>query len=684
LKNLKKASDYAWLGLGDVNLIQLDNPLMNRTEEELETPGLREISLMRQVEYIHFAAKFFLDLELLPAQIAVIRELWVRPFPMIVASRGWGKSFLLAVYFLLKMILCKDVKIVICGAGIRQSKVVFDYMENLWFKSPVLHSICDPKSGPKHAMDRLVLTINGNTATALPLGNGDKIRGMRATITCAEEFSSIDPQIYGTVIEGFSVVSSSPIQNVQLAAKRKYEQEQNTWSDKQEESFQSKKGNQSIISGTAHYDFNHFAHYWRRYKAIIESRGDEKKLRQLFPEGELPNWKNYSIIRIPYELTQEGFMDKDTIIRAKSLVHSGIAAMEYGAVFTKDSDGFFKRTLIESCVCSDKNTINLGEGQIIFDAKVKGRFECEHIIGVDPASEIDNFCIIVLEVHPNHSRIVYCWTVNKRLFKEKSKLGLTKEHDFYGFCARKIRELMKVFPIVKDKPAIAIDAQGGGYALLEALQDKDKLRGGEIPIYEAVEDTKEKPSDDLPGLHIVQMCQFANSQWTASANHGMKKDFEDKALLFPRYDAVSLGLADFEDSIQKEKDDPLNLYDSLEECILEIEELKNEIVTIIHTNTGTGVNSRERWDTPEVKVEGSKKGRLRKDRYSALLLANSLARSIRYGLAPVKYNMVGGLASDLKNRKDDKTAFYSTGPDWFLKQANVASNHFGVIKRGKE
>ena len=39
-----------------------------------------------------------------------------------------------------------------------------------------------------------------------------------------------------------------------------------------------KMGNQAIISGTADYSFKHFAQYWRRYRDIIESKGDPRKL----------------------------------------------------------------------------------------------------------------------------------------------------------------------------------------------------------------------------------------------------------------------------------------------------------------------------------------------------------------------------------------------------------------------
>ena len=35
------------------------------------------------------------------------------------------------------------------------------------------------------------------------------------------------------------------------------------------------------------------------------------------------------------------------------------------------------------------------------------------------------------------------------------------------------------------------------------------------------------------------MVQFAKADWTAQANHGLRKDMEDKRLLFPRFDNFS-------------------------------------------------------------------------------------------------------------------------------------------------
>ena len=36
-------------------------------------------------------------------------------------------------------------------------------------------------------------------------------------------------------------------------------------------------------------------------------------------------------------------------------------------------------------------------------------------------------------------------------------------------------------------------------------------------------------------LRNVSICKV--HEWLAEANHGMRKDFEDKALLFPRFDS---------------------------------------------------------------------------------------------------------------------------------------------------
>ena len=81
------------------------------------------------------------------------------------------------------------------------------------------------------------------------------------------------------------------------------------------------------------------------------------------------NWDDYSVIRVPYELIPKGFMDDKQVARAKATIHSGIYNMEYAACFVNDSQGFFKRSLIESCVASDQAPVKIGDKEIVFDAR---------------------------------------------------------------------------------------------------------------------------------------------------------------------------------------------------------------------------------------------------------------------------------------------------------------------------
>ena len=667
---IKSNFDDAWLGLGDLSqLVVPPNPMINRSESDIERPDLHLARILRDPKYLGSTCKLLLNIELHPMQAATLQEMWIRPFPMLIASRGFSKSFTLALYSILKCSFIPGTKIVIVGSGFRQSKLVFEYMETMWRNSPVLRSIFNSNDdGPRRDVDRCTMRLGDSWTIAIPMGDGSKIRGLRAHIIIADEFASISPDIYETVVSGFAAVSASPIQNVKEQAKRQAMIDAGVWNEELD-TITKKMGNQAIISGTADYDFKHFAAYWKRYKTIIESKGDPNKLRDVFKE-EIPenfNWRDYSIIRIPYELIPKGFMDDKQVTRARATIHSGIYNMEYAACFVKDSEGFFRRTLIESCVASDKNNIVLQSSHqksVVFDAKTKGDIKYKYIYGIDPASEQDNFSIVIIELHPDHNRIVYTWTTNRSNFKDRQKTGLTEEYDFYGFCARKIRNLMKLFPCER----IGMDAQGGGIAIEEALHDPSNTREDEALIWPIIDPNKDRDTDNQPGLHILEMIQFAKAEWTSQANHGLRKDLEDKVLLFPNFDNLTLGLAMESEGKSIVESDLNPLYDSLSECILEIEELKNELTTIVMTQTSQGPNARDRWDTPEVKLSGGKKGRLRKDRYSALVIANMLARQMSRTLdTSMTYDAIGG---DTRSITKDNNGQMYKGPEWFTSSVN--------------
>ncbi len=655
MTNLKSINE-AWLNLDDIDDSKLFNPfkIVNFNDYDYH---YKILWLLSRPEYFSFLCKYIFNISILPSQALFLHEMWSRKFPMLIASRGFGKSFILSLYALIRALFLPERKIVVVGAAFRQSKVLFEYMETIWNNAPIFRSMCDPNSGPRRDVDRCVMRINKSRVTCLPLGDGQKIRGQRANDIFADEFGSIPREIFETVVAGFAAVSSDPIENVKRVAAKKRALELGIELETESEDVLTKKvDNQIIISGTAYYDFNHFAEYWKKWKSIIQSRGKLSRLREIF--GEDPpkdfSWTDYSIIRIPYELLPEGFMDASQVARSKATVHAGIYQMEFGACFTRDSQGFFKRRLIESCVTEEryheKEPIKDPKGNhICFPAQLRGDTNKKYIFGVDPASEVDNFSIVVLELHNDHRRIVHCWTTNRDQHKEKVKSGYSKESDFYAYCARKIRDLMKIFPCVH----ISMDAQGGGIAVMESLHDHDKVKDGEFPIWEVIDEDKPKDTDDQRGLHILEMCQFAKYDWLAEANHGLRKDFEDKAILFPMFDSITLGISNAEDGLKG------RVYDTLEQCVMEIEDLKDELTMIQITQTTTG---RDRWDTPETIVGTGRKGKLRKDRYSSLIMANMAARILSRIPEPATYQFYGGFATVEKTKTGGE--MYS-GPNWF-------------------
>ena len=625
----------AWLNIR-VNESTLFNPLDHIPMDLEDDPHIYVLWLIQQPEYFSFLCRLLLNIDLLPMQAVILKEMWIRKFPMLIAARGAGKSFLLAVYTLLRILLLPQRRLIMCGAAFRQSKVIFNYMEHIWFNAPILRDVAGSNAGPRHEPDMFRFIIGDSIASAIPIGMGDKIRGQRANDILADEFSSISREIFENVIAGFAAVTAGPIEGVKYRAMNEWAKKLGVTLERERDVFTS---NQIILSGTAYYDFNHFALYWKRWKSIIQSKGDISKLEHVFGEDGVPedfDWKDYSIIRIPVELVPKGFMDDAMVARSKATVHSGIYEMEFGAIFSSDSNGFFRRSLIESCVITNDNEITLPSGSVKFNAVTKGDPNKKYVYGIDPASEVDNFSIVVLEHYNDHRRIVYTWTTNRKEHRERVKAGLSKETDFYSYCGRKIRELMKTFPCER----IGMDSQGGGIAVMEALHDQDKMEPGELAIWPIIVAGKPEPTDGEPGLHIVDMINFASADWTAEANHGLRKDFEDKACLFPYFDNLTLGLASIQDELNS------RLYDTISDCLLEIEELKNELSIIIITQTLTG---RDRWDTPEIKLPGNRKGRLRKDRYSALLMANMVSRQLARNPDKFFVTETGGFAGNFKN-----------------------------------
>jgi len=1048
------------LDLDDLAKSEIDisnNPFFDKKEDAVR----KFCRVIRDPDYLPFTCEHVFNIELLPTYHVTMKHLYNHSFPMLIGSRGFGKSFTLALYILWRLLINQGIKVVVVGAAFRQSKLIFNYCLSILERAPVYQSMCGNGSKIKilKGNDKCTIQVGESFATFLPLGDGETIRGERANIIIADEFSMIPVDVYETVVKGFTAVSQNPIKNVKQIAKMMRKKKKGLWSKEQEILFQEMmKSNQSIVSGTAYYSFNSFCDYWKKYKKIIQNKNIKEAVKEEDAYAHC-NRKDFCVLRIPFDLIPTGFLDMKSLNQTKEMIADSTFQMEYGACLTpdtevitldgikkiinvkvgdyvlthlgrwrkvievmkrkylgniykikaygnnqnigvtpnhpfyidedwensanlknkklelarfnhlnnttsikisdyvdsicktvvndveyvypkpsqlkcfkdhhikykscipneikldynfgliigyyaaegsvgangravsfsldghvdislleyikelkdallstfemnsveypkednvvdvcmnsrlvsdllkkicpsvsdtkhvntdilysnpefmkgfitgywhgagcvhkdksrnryrivagctnksllsqvrlcmsyfgiksslnngkekhksyfrgrvcnckpsyivqisesyldefikfisdkeyfppnqnkkthkfikrvykeehysgfvynleveedhsyslinatvhncfpEDSNGFFTRKLIESCVVKSERQIG---HEIIypFTASIIGiDHPLFYAMGVDPASAEDNFSIVVISVYQTYRKIVYCWTIRKSILAEHIKEGRVDQQDYYGYCAKKIRNVMKSFSPCE---IIALDAQGGGEAgVAEALADKDKYSEKDLPIFPVTEDHpfwdgKERHTDKMTGKHIIELVQFARADYISEANHGLKKDMIDKVLLFPIFDAISLSTAQYHD------DEEGLEYDNLELCMLEIEELKDELATIQHGQHPK--TNRDYWDTPEKKLAENKKGRLRKDRYSALLIANMAARRLQR--MPEIYNrmVVGGFAQKSSIKKQinsgDKNLF--VGPQKYVKSLNICA-----------
>ena len=308
-------------------------------------------------------------------------------------------------------------------------------------------------------------------------------------------------------------------------------------------------------------------------------------------EGYLDH-NDYAIIRLPYQGLPESYMDEKQIAQAQVTMPRSLFQMEYECKFPTDSDGFLKRSLINSATPGRREC-----GGHAFGVETEGQPGFEYVMGIDPARKTDNFAISICKLNTANDtyRNVYCYSMRGKSWPK---------------AVRKIRELLKKFNVVR----IALDAGGGGTAVEDLLQDETMIMPGEQAIWRFNDDEHRR----FAGLHILDVVNFTSS-WIGEANYGMAADIQHKRLLFP-YRTLDV-IKEF-----TAQDDKAALLEAEEDVWIEIDEQINEMCMIVVTATKTGV---QHFGMPELPAsqQSTLKTYQRKDRYSGILLASHAARA---------------------------------------------------------
>ncbi|HLI46524.1 MAG TPA: hypothetical protein VKU94_04955 [Geobacterales bacterium] len=294
---------------------------------------------------------------------------------------------------------------------------------------------------------------------------------------------------------------------------------------------------------------------------------------------------NYGLHVFSVNDMPNGWMDEAIIKEAKQQLSEIQFAMEYLCQFPQESDGFFPAKLM------------FGARKPSVEIEFEGSKGSEYVFGIDPARSGDNFALVVLKLG-NPNKIVACYSLTRKTFPEM--------HEF-------IRHMYRQYNKNGGKVVrIHMDNGGGGQTIKDYLAEEFAWFDSEANRWRsdpAIIDMDDEEQKYLTGERILKM-QVFSAQSINTMNYDLRADLEKNRVVLPSHP-------------QTESDDGMiyrNIFD-------EIEEMINETMTIVPTPMKSGFLH---FDTPKQKMK--------KDRYSAFLLACQGARELQrdWGGPPVK------------------------------------------------
>jgi hypothetical protein len=320
------------------------------------------------------AAKELVDVDLIWLQRAMLNDMFFKNYVMLVLGRGVGKTWMLALFAVLYAMLWPMTKIGVIAPVFRQAGYVFDYIEEFYDKSPYIRAAVRKSSARGKGLHRtyqkeLVRFNNGSFVEALPLGDGNKVRGRRYNVLLPDEYAQLDEEIVKLVLR--------PMLNVMVGGRR----------------------NKIVISSSAYYPFNHLYVQFLLFNVMQQREPDEYAVH---------NYNYLDVLRIPDAPFQ---IDEKFIRVQKADMTEETFAMENLAIFPIETKGFFPARLIEKC--SSKR-----DGGLEVELE---NHEAEYVMGVDSARIAggDNFAIAMVKMQGGMNRgQVYSKAMNGVTYQE--------------------------------------------------------------------------------------------------------------------------------------------------------------------------------------------------------------------------------------------------------------------------
>jgi len=537
-----------------------------------------------------------------------VKAMFQTDYFMGVWSRGMSKSFTTGVYAALDAVLNQGVEIGILSKSFRQAKMIFKKIEDIAAKpEAALFAQCITKKSKSN--DEWLMEIGRSRIRALPLGDGEKLRGFRFHRIIIDEFALMPERIYNEVIVPFLSVVENPTQREDLYNLETTMINQDKMTEDQRYVW---PNNKLIALSSASYKFEYMYKAYTQFENLIHNQPTDDTAHR-------------TIMQFSYDCAPKQLYDQNLLNQAKSSMSQSQFDREFGAVFTDDSSGYFKISKMAECSIPD------GESPSI---EVAGEAGAEYLVAFDPSwaesESSDDFAIQVLKLN-----------------KEK-QIGVVVHS--YALAGANMKEHIKYFSYILQafNVVMVIGDYAGGVQFLSACNESEIFKKDNLKL-KTIEVDFEKPEAYNSDLQKARneynktekkICYLRKptSNWIRQANELLQSNFDHKRIFFgsraiddayqtqrrKQIPIENLKYLKGSDMLSEKMTKEAKMIDFVEHQsdMLELTKVECALIQITTTTQGT-----QTFDLPPNLRRQSGRDKARKDSYSALVLANWMVKT---------------------------------------------------------
>jgi hypothetical protein len=270
------------------------------------------------------------------------------------------------------------------------------------------------------------LTLGSSRAIALPLANGERLRGFRFNRIVLDEFLTIPEKIFNEVIIPFLGVVENPIEREELY---NLESKLIDKGEMKEEDRYIWPNNKLIILSSPSFKFEYMYKLYKKYEDLINGLG----VKEGDEEDDFKDDAYRLIMQLSYDCAPSRLYDQNLLKQAKATMSEMQFKREFGAQFIDESDGYFRLSKMAACTIPD------GEMPAV---EIVGNPSDEYILSFDPNwagnTSADHFAMHVFKIDRDSQKVclVHSYAIAGVSLKQHMQyfLYLIKYFNIVGIC----------------------------------------------------------------------------------------------------------------------------------------------------------------------------------------------------------------------------------------------------------